>query len=125
MDKQTEFARELRRNMTKEERRLWYDFLRNYPLRFMRQRPIDSYIVDFYCAKAKLVIELDGGQHYEETGQQHDEERDRVLKKYGIEVLRIPNSEIKNNFSGVCEHIDRSVCQRLPFGKEAVSRKAD
>lgn len=109
MDKLTQNARVLRKDMTKEERRLWYDFLRDYPLRFMRQRPVDRFIVDFYCAGAKLVIELDGGQHYEEGGRLADAERDRVLATYGIRVLRIPNTEIMRNFSGVCEQIDREV----------------
>ena len=112
MDKLTQNARALRKNMTKEERRLWYDFLRDYPLRFMRQRPIDRYIVDFYCAKAQLAVELDGGQHYEDAERQADAERDRVLAGYGIRVLRIPNTEILCNFSGVCEQIDVEARQR-------------
>lgn len=111
MDKLTQNARTLRKNMTKEESRLWYDFLRNYPLRFMRQRPIDRFVVDFYCAKAKLVIELDGGQHFDEAGKMADDERDRVLATYGVRVLRIPNSEIQRNFVGVCERIDLEVRQ--------------
>ncbi len=71
----TDNAKKLRKNMTKEERHLWYDFLRQYPVRFLRQKVIDNYIVDFYCAKAKLVIELDGGQHYEESIQRYDKIR--------------------------------------------------
>ena len=112
MDKLTQNAQALRKNLTKEERRLWYDFLRDYPLRFMRQRPIDRFIVDFYCAGAKLAVELDGGQHYEEAGKEADAERDRVLATYGIRVLRIPNTEVLNNFSGVCEQIDLEVRKR-------------
>ena len=106
-------SRALRKNMTKEERRLWYDFLRDYPVRFMRQRPIDRYIVDFYCAKALLAIELDGSQHYEDDGPEKDVARDADLAVLGIKVLRIPNSEINRNFSGVCEHIDIEIKKRL------------
>ncbi len=124
MERIYENARNLRKNMTKEECRLWYDFLRNYPLRFMRQRPIDQYIADFYCAGAKLVIEIDGGQHFEDDRKQYDKERDRVLSAYGIKTLRIPNTEIMKNFPAVCEYIDRIVHDRmvqgLPFEKGAV-----
>ena len=112
MDKLDQTARTLRKNMTREERHLWYDFLRDYPMRFMRQRPIDRFIVDFYCAEAKLVVELDGGQHYEEAGKFADAERDRVLATYGIRVLRIPNTEIARNFSAVCDRIDLEVRKR-------------
>ena len=111
MDTQTQNARVLRKDMTKEERRLWYEFLRDYPLRFMRQRPIDRYIVDFYCAKAKLAVELDGGQHFAESGMLADAERDRVLAGYGVRVLRISNAEVQRNFAGVCEQIDLEVRQ--------------
>ena len=109
MDRQTAFSRELRKNMTPEERKLWYEFLRNYPLRIMRQRPIDRYIVDFYCAKAKIAIELDGSQHFEPKGSAADQERDRTLAEYGIRVLRIPNNEVRQNFQGVCEYIDLEI----------------
>ena len=112
-EEQTLFARNLRKNMTPEERKLWYEYLRTYPLRVMRQRPIDRYIVDFYCAKAKLVIELDGSQHFEPEGSAYDRERDCVLNKLGIRVLRIPNNEIKQNFRGVCEYIDGEIQKRL------------
>ena len=106
-------ARMLRKNMTKEERRLWYDFLRDYPIRFLRQKIIGRYIVDFYCAKAKLVIELDGSGHYVESGQQYDEERRIFLEGYGLTVIRIPNTEIYDNFQGVCEYIEILVKQSL------------
>jgi very-short-patch-repair endonuclease len=99
--------------MTKEERRLWYDFLRDYPVRFMRQRPIDRYIVDFYCSKALLAIELDGSQHYDENGLRKDSVRDADLARVGVKVLRIPNSEVNQNFPGVCEYIDIEVKKRL------------
>ena len=109
----SKLARALRKNMTKEERHLWYDFLRDYPVRFMRQRPIGRYIADFYCAKAMLVIELDGSQHFEESGLQKDEKRNADLAEAGIKVIHIPNNEINRNFSGVCEFVDLEVKKRL------------
>ena len=99
--------------MTKEERHLWYDFLRGYPVRFLRQKVLGKYIVDFYCAQAKLVIELDGSQHYENDALIYDQERTEFLEQYGLAVLRIPNNEIKENFRGVCEYIDHWVKQSL------------
>lgn len=109
----TENARELRKNMTKEERKLWYDFLSGYPVRFLRQKVIGNYIVDFYCARAKLVIELDGAQHYEEEAQLYDEKRTEFLQEYGIAVVRILNADILTNFQGICEYIDAVVKERL------------
>ena len=106
-------AQELRKNMTKEEKHLWYDFLRSYPVRFIRQKIIDGYIVDFYCAKAKIVIELDGSQHGEEIIVKKDSVRDECLSKYDIQVIRIPNYEIWQNFNNVCHYIDISVQQSL------------
>ena len=91
-------ARKLRKEMTKEERHLWYDFLRHYPIKFNRQKVLGKYIVDFYSASAKLVIEIDGSQHYLEKEQLYDRERTEYLKKYNLEVVRIPNGEINNNF---------------------------
>ena len=106
-------AKSLRKNMTPWERKLWYDFLRNYPIRFQRQKAIGNYIVDFYCAKANLVIELDGSQHYEDAGMQYDSERSAYLEKYGLRVLRIPNNQVNQQFFEVCEHIDTAVKQSL------------
>lgn len=106
-------AKQLRKEMTKEERHLWYDFLRGYPIRFSRQKVLGKYIADFYSAKAKLVIELDGSQHYENDNMQKDTERTDFLKKYGLTVIRIPNNEINENFQGVCEYIDSAVKQSL------------
>ena len=106
-------AKELRKNMTKEERHLWYDFLRDYDVQFLRQKVIGRYIVDFYCAKAKLVIELDGSQHYEDHGLEYDAERTEYLKQYGISVIRIPNNVVNENFTGVCEYIDEIIRQTL------------
>ena len=92
--------------MTRHERKLWYEFLRNYNFRFQRQKAIGDYIVDFYCAKAGLAIELDGGGHYTEMQIEKDIERTRALKDLGINVLRICNTDIDKNFDGVCEYID-------------------
>ena len=99
--------------MTKEERHLWYDYLRSHPTKFYRQKVIGPYIVDFYCAKAKLVIELDGSQHYEEINAEKDAERTAFLEGYGLTVIRIPNNEVMRNFRGVCEYIDAAVRQSL------------
>ena len=99
--------------MTKEERRLWYDFLKDHPVRFSRQKILGKYIVDFYSASAKMVIELDGSQHFEETGQRYDARRDAYLEEYGLIVIHIPNSEINNNFYGVCEYLNASIEQRI------------
>ena len=107
------FAKQLRREMTKEERHLWYDFLRSYPIRFSRQKVLGKYIADFYCAKAGLVVELDGSQHYEEKNMESDAARTAFLEEYDLKVIRIPNNEIAQNFRGVCEYIDLTVKQRL------------
>ena len=107
------FAKELRKNMTKEERHLWYDFLRNYPEKFTGQKVLGKYIADFYSAEAKLVIELDGFQHYEDVNAEKDTERTAFLEGYGLTVIRIPNNEVTRNFRGVCEYIDAAVRQSL------------
>ena len=107
------FAKKLRKNMTKEERHLWYDFLKSYPVRFSRQKVLGNYIADFYSAEAKLVIELDGSQHYGEEGINMDKERTAFLESYGLTVIRIPNNEVMHNFMGVCESIDSAVKQSL------------
>ena len=106
-------AKVLRKNMTKEERHLWYDFLKDYPVKFYRQKVMGKYIVDFYCSKADLVIELDGSQHFEENGIQYDSQRDEYLKSYGLDILRIPNNEINTNFDGVCEYLDKLIKSRI------------
>ena len=103
--KLTANAKMLRRNMTKQERRLWYDFLKSLPVTVNRQKVLGEYIVDFYCAEAKLVIELDGSQHYTEFGQQTDLIRDKYLMDRVITVLRYSNLDIQSNFKGVCEDI--------------------
>ena len=106
-------AKQLRKEMTKEERHLWYDFLRDYPIRFNRQKVLGKYIVDFYSATAQLVIELDGSQHYDEGQMKVDHERSAFLEQYGLQIVRIPNNEISKNFRGVCDYIDLMVRQSL------------
>ena len=107
------FAKELRKNMTKEERHLWYGFLRKYPVKVTRQKVLGKYIADFYCAKANIVIELDGSQHYEDEGLINDEKRTEYLKQYEIKVIRISNLDVLKNFEGVCMYIDNEVKQSL------------
>ena len=107
-------ARELRKNMTPWEKKLWYNFLRNYPIRFQRQKAIGNYIADFYCAKAKLVVELDGGGHYTTEQSKKDNLRTKELESMNLIMLRICNLDIDRNFIGVCEHIDLMVKKSLP-----------
>ena len=106
-------AKTLRRDMTKEERHLWYDFLRDYPVRFQRQKIVGNAILDFYCAKANIAIELDGSQHYQEDGLKKDQARTMFLQQYGIWVIRIANNQVNQNFQGVCQYIDMQVKQAL------------
>jgi len=113
-------AQELRKNMTLEERILWYHFLKDYPVQWNRQKVFGPYIVDFYCKRLKLVIELDGSQHYEEVGESYDQKRTAYLESLGLQVLRFGNTDIKTNLSGVCEWINYVAAQKLPSG-EAVS----
>ena len=101
----SELARTLRKNMTRHERHLWYDFLKGLPMMVHRQKVIGSYIVDFYIAEKKLVIELDGSQHYDLPGKQADAARDAFLTEQNLTVLRYANSDIDKNFRGVCEDI--------------------
>ena len=106
-------ARILRRNMTRQEKHLWYDFLRRYPVKIYKQRIIDNFVVDFYCHSARLVIELDGSQHYTTEGKVHDEARTEILEKYGISVLRFFNKDVDDNFNGVCLMIDKVINERV------------
>ena len=110
---QLEYARRLRREMTPHERKLWYLFLRKYPVKIYKQRIIGRYIVDFYCASAKLVIELDGSQHYEPQGMTYDSERSAFLTDLGLEVLRFSNRDIGRDFHSVCAQIDLTIQSRL------------
>lgn len=110
--KNIEFARKLRKEMTPWERKLWYCFLKEYPLRFQRQKAIGHYIADFYCAKANLIIELDGGGHYHPQAQEKDQLRTAQLEAHGIKVLRFCNLNVDKNFYGVCTVIDNEAKQR-------------
>ena len=109
----TESAKILRNNMTKEEKHLWYDYLRKCPVKFSRQKVLGKYIADFYSAEAKMVIELDGSQHYEKENRIYDEKRTEFLKEYDLKVIRIPNCEINNNFEGICRYLDKKIEQSL------------
>lgn len=113
-DKQnTVFARRLRKDMTPWERKLWYVFLRSYPVRFQRQKPIGKYIVDFYCARVRLIVELDGGGHYTAEQERYDTLRTAELEKARFTVIRFCNLDIDRNFQSVCQKIDKAV-QSLP-----------
>jgi very-short-patch-repair endonuclease len=111
--KMLNFARRLRRNMTRHEKHLWYDFLQRYPIKIYKQRIIDNFIVDFYCHSARLVIELDGSQHYSKQGELQDEKRRLILEEYGFYILRFSNTDIDENFEGVCYMIDKTIKERL------------
>ena len=111
--KLTSRAQDLRKNMTKEERKLWYEYLSGYPYRFRRQVTFGHYILDFYCASAKLAIELDGSQHYALDGLQKDTQRTNYLEENGVAVLRFSNTDVMQNLRGVCQQIDEVVQQRL------------
>ena len=113
---QLENARRLRREMTPHERKLWYLFLRKYPVKIYKQRIVGRFIVDFYCASARLVIELDGSQHYEPRGLAYDAKRSQFLMSLGLEILRFSNRDIDKDFRGVCAQIDliiRNGCKAL------------
>ena len=112
-------AKALRKNMTPWERKLWYEFLRNYPIRFQRQKAIGNYIADFYCAKAALVIELDGGGHYNPEAAEKDSIREKQLEMEGLKILRFCNLDIDKNFYGVISVIDKEVKERVNLGEKA------
>ena len=99
-------AKNLRKNATPQENHLWYDFLSKYEIRFQRQKSIDNFIADFYCHEARLIIEIDGAQHYTNEGRQSDEFRTETLENYNLKVIRFTNYQIDTNFRGVCEYID-------------------
>lgn len=100
-------ARQMRKEMTKAEQKLWFQFLKDLKHNFLRQRIIDNYIVDFYCSEFKLVIELDWGTHYINGAQEYDRERTEILEWYWLKVIRFTNDEVYNNFEGVCETIEK------------------
>ena len=109
-------AKNLRANATPQENRLWYDFLSKYSIRFQRQKAIDDFIADFYCHKAKLVIEIDGAQHYSQEGKEKDEFRTEILQSYNLKIIRFSNRQIDTNFYGVCSYIDAVVKASLREG---------
>ena len=117
-------AKELRKNMTKQEKRLWYDFLRTYAVRFQRQKTIGNYITDFYCHQAKLIIEVDGDQHYTSEGIEYDKERTAILNTYGLKVIRFTNGEIEKHFDKVCGAIIREIetAAQMPPSEREVPR---
>ena len=111
-------AKNLRENATPQENHLWYDFLSKHKVRFQRQKAIDNFIADFYCHKVKLVIEIDGSQHYTEDGTKSDEFRTKILEGYDLKVIRFTNHQIDTNFHGVCKYIDDIVKASLVEGEE-------
>ena len=106
-------AKALRQAMTPQEQRLWFGYLRDYPIRILRQKVIDRFIVDFYCAKARLVIEIDGKQHETKQGRAHDHERTQYLQGRGLTVLRFSNIVVDYNYANVCDMIDMTIRQKL------------
>ena len=111
--KMLRYSQQLRKNQTKEENHLWYDFLKTYPVQFRRQYPIGQYIADFYCHKARLIVELDGSQHCAPEGIAYDARRTATLEAGGIQVLRFSNLDVMRHFRSVCEAIDLAVNSRL------------
>ena len=112
--KYVERARVLRNNMTPEERKIWYDFLSKNQYRFTRQKIIENYIVDFYCPKKKLIIEIDGNQHYTVDGKEYDKIRTDLLNAYNLTVLRYKNKDIQTNFTKVCSQINQVLNNKWP-----------
>ena len=108
----TNRARELRREMTPQERHLWYDFLKDYPAKIYKQRVIESFIADFYCASALLVIEINGSQHFTPQGLAYDQDRSAIFQTYDIQVLRFTNHEVDTQFAAVCDMIHRTIITR-------------
>ncbi len=104
-----ERAKELRKNMTPAEKKLWNDYLKTFKFRVLRQRPVDNFIVDFYCANLKLVIEVDGDSHFTNEAKDYDAERTQILEGYGLKVIRFTNEDVLNNFEGVCQQIEELI----------------
>ena len=111
--KNISLAKNLRKNATPQEKHLWYDYLSKYEIRFQRQKAIDNFIADFYCHKARLIIEIDGSQHYTQEGRERDDVRTEILEGYNLKVIRFTNLQIDTNFRGVCEYIDAVVKSSL------------
>ena len=116
-------AKNLRKNATPQENHLWYDFLSKHKIRFQRQKAIDNFIADFYCHKARLVIEIDGSQHYTEEGKEKDEFRTEILEGYDLKVIRFTNSQINTNFQGVCQYINIVVKSAIEENTKQVKAK--
>jgi len=114
--KNISLAKNLRKNATPQEKHLWYDYLSKYEIRFQRQKAIDNFIADFYCHKARLIIEIDGSQHYTQEGRERDDFRTEILEGYDLKVIRFTNLQIDTNFRGVCEYIDAVVKSSLGGG---------
>ena len=112
-EKNITLAKNLRKNATLQENRLWYGFLSKYEVRFQRQKAIDNFIADFYCHKARLIIEIDGSQHFTEQGQKKDQYRTEFLAGYDLKVIRFTNHQIDTDFFGVCEYVDATVKSAL------------
>ena len=108
-----ERVQELRHKMTPMEKKLWYSFLRTYPVKMYKQRPIRTFVADFYCPLARLVIELDGSQHYTEQGKEYDEQRTAILEQYGVQVLRFTNLDVDRHLDAVCAQIDTTIQHRI------------
>lgn len=108
-----QYAKDLRKRQTPQEKKLWYDSLAKYPVRFQRQKVIDNYIADFFCASAKLVIELDGGGHYTNEQMEYDAKRTRIFEQLGLLVVRFTNLDIDRNFYSVCTEIEKQIRKRL------------
>ena len=106
-------AKNLRNAATPQENHLWYDFLCKHPVRFQRQKVIGEYIADFYCHKAKLVIEIDGSRHNTLVGMEKDKIRAQALASYGLQVIRFTNQQIETDFQRVCEFITATVVKLL------------
>jgi len=105
----TSIAKQLRKSMTESERKLWYCYLKDCGVKFYRQKQIEKYILDFYCAKARLVIEVDGDSHFNEDAVKYDKARSKLLENYGLKIMRVTNKDIKCRFSGVCEAIEKII----------------
>ena len=108
-----ERVQELRHKMTPMEKKLWYSFLRTYPVKMYKQRPIRTFVADFYCPLARLVIELDGSQHYTEQGKEYDEQRTAILEQYGVQVIRFTNLDVDRHLDAVCAQIDSTIERRV------------
>ena len=108
-----ERVQELRHKMTPMEKKLWYSFLRTYPVKMYKQRLIRTFVADFYCPLARLVIELDGSQHYTEQGKEYDEQRTAILEQYGVQVLRFTNLDVDRHLDAVCAQIDSTIERRV------------